>query len=113
MIARNSANQTRFLTAQEIIETATLGGACALGLENEIGTLEADKQADLIVISLDNIAQMPIHNIYSAMLFASNARDIRLTMTAGEEIFRDGEAKKIDEKELKREIKTIGQKMRR
>ena len=113
LFARNSANQTRFLTAQEIIETATLGGASALGLEDEIGTLQTNKQADLIVISLENIAQLPVHDVYSALLFASNARDIRLTMTAGEEIFRDGEAKNIDENELKREIKTIGQKMRR
>ena len=113
LFARNLENRKRFLNAEEIIETATLGGACALGLKNEIGTLEADKQADLIVISLDNIAQLPVHDVYSALLFASNARDIRLTMVAGEEIFRDGEAKNIDENELKREIKTIGQKMRR
>jgi len=113
LFARNLQNKTRFLNAQEIIETATLGGASALGLENEIGTLEENKQADLIVISLDNIAQLPVHDIYSALLFASNARDIRLTIVAGEEIFRaGGEAKKIDEKELKHEIKTIWQKMR-
>ncbi len=113
LFARNSAYKKRFLNAQEIIETATLGGASALGLENEIGTLETSKQADLIVISLDNIAQLPVHNVYSALLFASNARDIRLTMVAGEEVFRDGEAKKIDEKEIKQKIKTIWQKMRK
>ncbi len=112
LFARNSATKTRFLTAQEIIETATLGGASALGLEDEIGILQMNKQADLIVISLDNIAQLPVHDIYSALLFASNARDIRLTMVSGEEVFRDGEAKNVDEKEIKQKIKTIWQKMR-
>ena len=111
LLARNSEHQKRFINAQEIIETATLGGACALGLEDKIGTLQTDKQADLIVISLDNIAQLPVHDIYSALLFASNARDIRLTMVAGEEIFRDGEAKNVDEKELRREIKSLKVKM--
>ena len=112
LIARNLENRKRFLNAQEIIETATFGGASALGLENEIGTLEADKQSDLIVIALDNIAQLPVHDVYSALLFASNARDIRLTMVAGEEIFRaGGEAKNVDEKELKREIKSLKVKM--
>lgn len=110
LFARNREDKKRFINAREIIETATLGGASALGLENEIGTLETGKQADLIVISLDNIAQLPVHDVYSALLFASSARDVRLTLVGGEEIFRNGEAKKIDEKELKREIKLIGKK---
>ena len=113
LFARNSAGKTRFLNAREIIETATLGGASALGLENEIGTLEENKQADLIVVSLDNIAQIPVHDVYSTLLFASNARDVRLTMIGGEEIFRDGETKNVDEKEIKRNIKSIGRKMQR
>ncbi len=113
LFARNLANKTRFLTAREIIETATLGGAFALGLENEIGTLEADKQADLIVVSLENAAQQPVHDVYSALLFASNARDIRLTTVAGEEIYRDGVSTKIDETEIKAKMKIIGDKMRK
>ncbi len=112
LFARNSENRKRFSGAKEIIETATLGGACALGLEREIGTLKAGKQADLIVISLDNIAQMPIHDVYSTLLFASNARDVRMTMVAGAEIYRDGQSKKIDEAEIKAKMKEIAEKMR-
>jgi len=112
LFARVSENRKRFSNAKEIIETATLGGALALGLEREIGTLKTGKQADLIVISLDNIAQMPIHDVYSALLFASNARDVRMTMVAGAEIYRDGQAKKIDEAEIKAKMKEIGEKMR-
>lgn len=109
LFARNREDKKRFLNAREIIETATLGGASALGLENEIGTLQTDKQADLIVIALDNITQLPIHDIYSSLLFTSTGRDVRLTMVGGEEIFRNGTASKIDEKELKQNIKLIGQ----
>ena len=109
--ARNLPDRKRFLKPQEIIETATLGGAKALGLEREIGSLEAGKQADLSVISLDEPAQMPVNDIYSALLFASNARDVRLTMVAGEEIYRDGRAKLIDEKLLKEEISAIRRKL--
>ncbi len=112
LFARNSEKRKRFSSAKEIIETATLGGACALGLEREIGTLETGKQADLIVISLNNIAQIPVHDVYSALLFASNARDIRMTMVAGAEIYRDGQTKKIDEAEIKAKMKEIGEKMR-
>ncbi len=111
LLARTLESKSRFLHAKEIIETATLGGAKALGLENEIGTIEAGKQADIIVISLENTAQMPVHDIYSALLFASNARDIKLTMVAGEEIYSNGILQKVDEQELKSEIEKIVEKM--
>ncbi len=111
LFARNLPGRKRFLQPKEIIETATLGGAKALGLENEIGTLEVGKQADFTVVSLENIAQMPVHNVYSALLFASNARDIRLTIVAGEAIFRNGESCKIDEGEIKAKMNEIRRKM--
>jgi 5-methylthioadenosine/S-adenosylhomocysteine deaminase len=100
------------LSAEEIIATATIGGARAMGLEDEIGTLETGKQADLIAVSLENAAQMPVHNVYSALLFASNARDVKMTMVAGREIYGDGEAKMIDEAELKARMNEMAQKMR-
>ncbi|MDQ6786958.1 MAG: amidohydrolase family protein [Acidobacteriota bacterium] len=111
LVARNPEYKTRFLNAREIIETATLGGAKSLGLETKIGTLETGKQADLIVVSLDALAQMPVHDVYSALLFASGARDVRLTMVGGEEIYRDGAALKIDEKQLKARVREIARKM--
>jgi 5-methylthioadenosine/S-adenosylhomocysteine deaminase len=111
LTARAREDKKRLLKAQEIIETMTLGGARALHLENEIGTLEAGKQADLVILSLKNTAQLPVHDIYSAVLFASTGRDVILTMVAGEEIYRDGESKKIDENELKAEVKRIARQM--
>ncbi len=112
LFARNLPARKRFLHAREMIETATLGGARALGLENEIVSLEAGKQADLAIISLGNIAQIPVHDVYSALLFATNARDVRLTIVAGEEIYRDGRATKIDEREIKVKMQEIRRKMK-
>jgi 5-methylthioadenosine/S-adenosylhomocysteine deaminase len=112
LFARNLPARQRFLQPVEIIRTATLGGACALGLENEIGSLEAGKQADFAVVSLERAAQMPVHDVHTALVFASNASDVRLTTVAGEEVCRDGKARKIDEHELKAEMKEIREKMR-
>lgn len=112
LLARTRKEKARFLSAKEIIETATFGGAKALGLEAEIGTLEAGKQADFIIVSLENAAQTPVHDVYSALLFASNARDVRLTIAAGEEIYRDGASRKIDESRLKAKMKEIARKMK-
>lgn len=104
LAARNRPGSGRFIEAREALEAATFGGARALGLEKEIGTLETGKQADLIAISLDNIAQQPVHDVNTALVFASNARDVTMTMVAGNEVYRDGESKMVDEAELKSKL---------
>ncbi len=88
LVARNREGSKRFITAKEMLETATLGGAKALGLDADIGSLEPGKQADIAVISLSNIAQQPINDIHTVLVFASNARDVIMTKVAGREIYR-------------------------
>jgi cytosine/adenosine deaminase-related metal-dependent hydrolase len=112
LFARSKNDSTRLITPKDVLNTATYGGAEALGLENETGSLEAGKQADLIVIKLDNIAQQPIFDIYATVLFATSAREVYLTMCAGKEVFRDGKALKIDEIELKNKLKEIAEKIK-
>lgn len=111
LLARTREDRREFPGAGKMIETATLGGARALGLENETGSIETGKQADIIAVSLENTAQLPVHDIYAALLFAANARDVRMTMVAGEEIYRDGTAKKVDEAGLKAKMREIAGKM--
>ena len=84
--ARNRPGSRRFITANEMLETATLGGAKALGLDAQIGTLEPGKQADITVISLAHTAQQPIHDVHTALVFSSNARDVIMTIVAGKTI---------------------------
>lgn len=86
LMARNRGDKSRLITAREALETATLGGARALGLDHLIGTLEAGKQADINVVSLEHKAQQPINDIYAALVFSSNGRDISKTFVAGEQI---------------------------
>lgn len=88
LAARNRPGSSRFIEAREILETATLGGARALGLDSRIGSLESGKEADIAVVSLKQAAQQPINDIHSTLVFASNARDVTLTMVGGREIFR-------------------------
>ncbi|HVF48100.1 MAG TPA: amidohydrolase family protein, partial [Pyrinomonadaceae bacterium] len=88
LAARNRPGTQRFITAKEILETATLGGAKALGLDREIGSIERGKQADLAVVSLAHVSQRPIADVHTALVFASGARDVLVTMVAGNEVFR-------------------------
>ena len=88
LAARNREGSKRFITAREMLETATLGGAKALGLDAEVGSLEPGKQADIAVISLSNPAQLPVCDVHTALVFSSNARDVVMTMVAGNVIYR-------------------------
>jgi 5-methylthioadenosine/S-adenosylhomocysteine deaminase len=112
LVARNRPGSNRFVTAREALRAATLGGAKALGLDDSIGTLEPGKQADLIAISLANVAQQPIHDVETALVFASNARDVRMTMVAGEGIYRDGVSQRVDEAEIKAKLREMSERMR-
>ncbi len=87
LVARNREGNQRFITAMEMLKTATLGGAKALGLDHLIGTLDIGKQADLAVVSLNHIAQQPISDVHTALVFASNARDVTMTMVAGRVVY--------------------------
>ena len=88
--SRNRHESQRFLTAKEMLETATLGGAKALGLDHTIGSLEPGRQADIIAISLTQAAQQPINDIHTALVFSSNARDVLMTMVAGNVVYKLG-----------------------
>lgn len=87
LTARNRADSGRLVSAEEVFECATLGGAKALGLDGVIGTLEAGKEADLAVIDLTNDAQDPVTDIYAALVFSSNARDVKRTIVAGKTVY--------------------------
>ena len=86
LAARNHPDHKRFVSAREVLEAATVGGARALGLDRLIGTLEPGKQADIAAISLEHHAQQPISDIYAALVFSSNARDVLATLIDGHTI---------------------------
>jgi cytosine/adenosine deaminase-related metal-dependent hydrolase len=88
LTARNRAGRNSFISAEKALHMATLGGAEALRMDMIIGSLEAGKKADLAVISLSNSAQKPINDVYSAVIFASNGRDVALTMVNGSVVYR-------------------------
>ena len=87
LAARNLTGGKRFISAKDVLEAATLGGAKAMGLDHLIGTLETGKQADIAVESLEYQAQQPVSDVEAALIFSSNARDVRSTIVAGTVIY--------------------------
>jgi 5-methylthioadenosine/S-adenosylhomocysteine deaminase len=71
------------LAARDGVEMATLGGARALHLEREIGSLEPGKRADLIVLSTDAPSAQPMYHVYSHLAYALKGTDVVTTVVNG------------------------------
>ena len=72
------------LTARDALWMATREGARALGMEEEIGSIEAGKRADLILVERDRPHLAPDADPWSTLVYAARGTDVRLTMVDGE-----------------------------
>jgi len=101
----------RMIGATELLEAATVGGARALGLDERTGVLAPGMQADLTVVSLAGAHQRPAYDPAAALVFASSGRDVRLTLVAGQEVYRDGRLMTVDEERLTARMKELTHKL--
>jgi 5-methylthioadenosine/S-adenosylhomocysteine deaminase len=90
----------RALPAAQVVEMATIGGARALHLEKLIGSLEAGKQADLIVVDTSAPHATPMYNVYSELVFALKATDVRTVVIAGRVIMDERNMLTLNEDEI-------------
>src|SRR5215207_1485847 len=88
------------LPAARVLRMATLGGARALGLDGEIGSLEAGKLADITVLELGRLHTTPRPEVVSTVVYAAEARDVRDVLIDGRPVLRDGELQTLDEREV-------------
>jgi 5-methylthioadenosine/S-adenosylhomocysteine deaminase len=84
------------LTARDALAMATRGGATALGLDADIGSIEAGKHADLIVIDRDRPHLLPGLDPFSTIVYAARATDVSTTIVDGELLVRDGRPVRVD-----------------
>jgi 5-methylthioadenosine/S-adenosylhomocysteine deaminase len=86
------------LNALAVVEMATIDGARALHMEKEIGSLEAGKKADLIVIGLDEPNAVPMYDVYAQIAYSLKASDVETVMIGGKLVMRDHKLLTVDEK---------------
>ena len=77
------------LPARDVLWMATRGGARALGLDREVGSIEPGKRADLIVVDRDRPHLQPDRDAWSTLVYAARGPDVRLTMVDGEVLVED------------------------
>lgn len=95
-LAKVSSGDPAVLPAEQIVAMATIGGARALGLDRETGSLEAGKRADILIATLDQAHAAPFYNAYSQMVYALKGGDVRHVMVNGKLVVRDGKSLTLD-----------------
>ncbi len=87
------------LPAMEALRLATAGGAAALGLN--CGSLEAGRDADLIIVDTGSLRYMPDYNVVSNIVYSGCDRDVLLTMVGGDILYENGTVTFADELEVR------------
>src|SRR5215213_415681 len=88
------------LPASRVLRMATRGGARALGLEGEVGSLEVGTRADVTVVELGRLHTTPLPDVVSTLVYAAEARDVRDVLIDGRVVLREGRLQTLDEREV-------------
>lgn len=100
-----------WVTAREMLEVATNGGARCLELHTKVGQLKEGFQADLMAISLAGVHEHPMYNPLINAIFSSSSRDVILTVVAGAEVYGEGRLNTVDEYRLRARMDEIRAKL--
>ncbi|MDY7103685.1 MAG: amidohydrolase [Actinomycetota bacterium] len=96
LLARVDALQATAMEARDAFAMATIGGARALRLDDELGSLEPGKAADLVVFDGTSPALANIHDPYQALVYCAGPRDVKDVWVAGQRSVIDGDVVGID-----------------
>ncbi len=97
----------QWLSADAVLRWMTLDGACALGLDDRIGTLEVGKEADLTGISLAGPHLEPVYDPVTAVVTAATGRDVVLTVVQGRVIYDGQQVQTLDEARLQHHLPSL------
>lgn len=111
IVQKGLAGDWSVIRARDLVRMATLGGAEALRMEDRIGSLEAGKQADIIIIDVSAPHLVPtpaqtsvFSSVHQHIAYAVRAADVRTTIVAGRVLMRDRQLTTIDEAPLRTEV---------
>lgn len=102
LLAKGFSGDATAIDAATALEIATLGGARALGMEGEIGTLETGKWADMVAVDLSAVATTPVYNPVSQLVYAASRDQVSHVWIAGRAKLEQGRLRDIDLNAVKR-----------
>jgi 5-methylthioadenosine/S-adenosylhomocysteine deaminase len=100
MLQKAKHLNAEILTAEDVLEMATRDGARVLGLENEVGSIEEDKQADIILVDFDQPHLMLSHQLVSKLVYSARGHDVSTSIIGGQVVMEDHKVLTLDENKI-------------
>ena len=113
LLAKHDSHDPTAAPAPAVLEMATLGGARALGMEDELGSLEPGKRADIVVVGLDAARLHPLYDPISHLVYAAKGADVRHVVIEGRVVMRDRKVLTLDESAVLAEADRIRDQVRK
>ena len=107
-LAKISKMDPLALNAKAVVEMATIDGARALHMEKEIGSLEAGKKADLVLISLNEPNAVPMYDVYAQIAYSLKGSDVETVVIGGRVVMRERKLLTIDEPRVLEKAREYG-----
>ena len=101
------------LPARSMIEMATIGGACVLGLETEIGTLVEGKKADMVCFSMDGPHATPAFDPWSHLVYAARSSDVRHVLVNGKLVVGNRHLNTMDQERIESQARDFVEQLKR
>ena len=100
LLAKGVSGNAEAVPALQALKMATINGAKALGIDNETGSLEAGKSADITAIDMNKTGTEPIYNPISQIVYASQSADVTDVWIAGKQVLKSRQLTLMDEKAI-------------
>ncbi len=100
LLAKAVANDASVLDAHAALRMATINGAKALGWDDQIGSLEAGKSADMIAVEISSLSQKPLYNPASQLVYCNAGSQVTHSWVAGKALLRERSLVTLDEENL-------------
>ncbi|MDO8475744.1 MAG: amidohydrolase family protein [Candidatus Rokubacteria bacterium] len=99
LVAKDARLDPRVMPPERVLEMATLHGARALGFEDEIGSLEPGKRADMVIFDLDLPEWRPLLDPVNTLVYSASAASVRTVVVDGRVLLDDRRVTTVDERE--------------
>ena len=106
---KDARTDPQMFPAEKAFEMATLGGAKAICAEDELGSLEAGKKADLVLHDTDRPEWRPLLNVMNQLVWAADGRGVHTVYVDGKKVVEDGHMTTIDEERFWAQCQAAGE----
>jgi cytosine/adenosine deaminase-related metal-dependent hydrolase len=97
IIHKAASYDLTIVSAEQVLEMATINGAKALSLDAEIGSLEVGKKADFVVVDMRHVHLQPYYSLVSAVVYSVTGRDVEMVVVDGMVVVKEGRLCMMDE----------------